>query len=516
MIPPGGTPGRRPGPAGRPLVSPARIPGTAAELYAARSRARAWQADPVAWAARRGIELYSMQREILTAVATKNRVAVRSAHDTGKSFSMAVLVAWWLDVHERGTARVVTTAPSSQQVRGILWVEINGLWDRLDLPGTRNQTEIWFDKYQAAVGRKAADYNPAAFSGWHAPHLLVIVDEADGVGKRLWGAIDTLVTNESAKVVAVGNPDDPQSEFRRRQDDQPFGGGYHTIKVPAAATPNFSHESVSQTLRDALLSPRWVEEMRIAWGGRRDDDRPPDHPFWSSKVEAEYPDESGSSVIRLADLLRARRSERTGPLAAADDRFPVRVGIDVAGSEHGDASVVRGVRGLRVLGQQSVRLADPQDLEDWLVARCVEFDAHSAFIDADGIGHGFAGGLRRRRGQQMAVHAIRSSASAADPKAFLNRRAEMWWSVREALAGTGDSQVDATILDEAVAGQLLLPRYSTGNSSGRIQLESKDDLRKRLGRSPDDADALVYVTAKPKGGGVVSLHQPRGSLTGGR
>jgi len=490
-----------------PLVTPSQIQAAAAEEYRNRGRRGRWRVSPVDWALDHDLELWSGQVRILDAVARHDRVAIRSSHDTGKSYAMAALAGWWLDVHEQGTARVVTTAPTGDQVRGVLWVEINAMWTKLGLSGRRNQSEIWFGDYQAAVGRKSSDYNPAAFSGWHAPNLLVIVDEADGVSAQLWGAIDTLATNAGAKIVGIGNPDDPQSEFRRRQSDQPFGGKYHTIRISAWDTPNYTGESVSPFLSKVLLSPAWVEEMRLAWGGDPGSDRGPDHPFWQSKVEAEYPDESANAVIRLSDLLRARNNERTDRLAAWDDRQPTQVGIDVAGSDLGDESVIRAVKGFRLLDQVSARISDPEELEDWIMDHLDLFDARRAAIDADGIGFGFAGAIRRRRSGRVSVMAVRSSAKADNLKAYVNRRAEMWWQLRDALA-TG--QLDFTRLDDATAGQLLMPRYST--VKGRIQVESKNELRKRLGRSPDMADALVYCLAKDRVGGTMTLSRPKGLL----
>lgn len=493
------------------LVTADQTEQSAVDAWDQRRKRRRWRDDPNAWAADHGIELYSKQQEINTAVAAHPRVAIRSCHSSGKSYDMAVLTAWWLDVHPHGEARVVTTAPTGDQVRGILWVEINGLWERLDLPGRKNQSEIWYGTYQAAVGRKSSDYNPAAFSGWHAPHLLVIVDEADGVSLALWSAIDTLVTNAGAKVVAIGNPDDPTSEFRKRQADQPYDGTYHTIRISAWDTPNFTDEPVSEAIENALLSPGWVAEMRRKWGARADDEVP-DHPFWQSKVEAEYPDESANSVIRLSDLIRARRFDREGPLRATDDRHAVEAGVDVAGSDLGDESVIRGRRGLRLLDQFTVRQSDPEELEDWMIDHLDVFGAARVAIDADGIGFGFAGAIRRRRGRKMSVVAIRSAASANDPKQFKNRRAEMWWNLRDALARTGADQLDFTALDDETAAQLLMPRYSTDR--GKILVESKDGLRKRLGRSPDNADAIVYVFAKDSGSGTMRLSRGRRHLAG--
>src|SRR6266498_1225227 len=479
-----------------PLVAPGRVLTATAAAYVARAEKDQWRRDPVAWVSERTpVILWSRQREVLTALAEHDRVAVRACHSSSKTMSAALAAAWWLDIWPAGTARVVTTAPTSAQIRGQLWPEVNHLWETMSgLPGRVNQTEIWIGSWLAGVGRKSSDYQPAAMQGWHAEHLLVLVDEADGISKALWMAIDSLATNVGAKILAIGNPDDPQSEFRRRQSDQGMGGAYHTIRIAATDTPNFTGEPTSPLLQRVLLSRGWVEEMRRAWGGRVDSDEPPDHPFWSSKVEAEYPDDQAATVIRVSDLARARRSERDGPLAARDLRMPVTVGVDVAGSETGDESVVRGGRGLRLLGQMTTRTGDPEELEDWLMDQLDVFGARQANIDADGIGFGFVAAARRRR-PQVAVGEIRSGVAASDPKVYFNRRAEMWWNLRQALMADGDEQLDFTILDDATAAQLLMPRYT--KRKGRLLVEAKEDLRKRLGRSPDNADALVYRFARP-------------------
>lgn len=84
---------------------------------------------------------WSKQREIAEAVRDHRHVAVRSSHDTGKSFIASRLAAWWIASHAPGEAFVVTTAPSWPQVRAILWREINRAHKRGNLPGDMNQTE---------------------------------------------------------------------------------------------------------------------------------------------------------------------------------------------------------------------------------------------------------------------------------------------------------------------------------------------------------------------------------------
>src|SRR5688572_28358071 len=80
--------------------------------------------DPVGWVQDRlGEFLWSKQREIATSVVEHRRTAVRSAHDIGKSFIASRLASWWVDIHPPGSAIVISTAPTYQQVHAILWEE---------------------------------------------------------------------------------------------------------------------------------------------------------------------------------------------------------------------------------------------------------------------------------------------------------------------------------------------------------------------------------------------------------
>src|SRR3954463_16251977 len=172
------------------------------------------RADPVAWVRMRlRTDLWSAQRSIARAVRDFRRVAVRSAHDVGKSYIASCLACWWIDTHEPGEAFVVTTAPTFKQVQGVLWREMRQAHAAGGLPGVMNETEWKIDGRLVAWGRKPADYDPDAFQGIHARHVLVILDEAGGVPDALWTAAETLMANAGSRILAIGNPDDPISTF---------------------------------------------------------------------------------------------------------------------------------------------------------------------------------------------------------------------------------------------------------------------------------------------------------------
>jgi len=87
--------------------------------------------------------------------------------------------------------------------------------------------------------------------------------------------------------------------------------------------------------------------------------------------------------------------------------------------------------------------------------------------------------------------------AAYDREKYANQRAEMWWAARDLLQPdeNGD-QILALDIDHATAAQLSAPAYRS-NTGGRIQIESKDDMRKRGIGSPDRAEALLLAIFEP-------------------
>jgi len=105
-------------------------------------------------------------------------------------------------------------------------------------------------KELVAFGRKPADHDQSAFQGIHALNPLILVDEACGVPKSIFDAVDSLATNTNARVLAIGNPDDPSSHFA--QICKP-GSGWHVIKVSAFDTPAYTGEEVPEELLPLLV-----------------------------------------------------------------------------------------------------------------------------------------------------------------------------------------------------------------------------------------------------------------------
>jgi len=449
----------------------------------------AWRYDPVAWLQHRGrAETWSKQREIIEALVTHRKVAVRSSHGPGKSFIASRTVGWWLDVHPAGDAFAITTAPTDPQVKAILWREINKMHVLADLKGRTNLSEWYMGNELVALGRKPSDHNPAAFQGIHARFVLVVLDEACGIPKTLWDSASTLATNEYGRMLAIGNPDDPHSEFAKIC--QP-GSGWHVIHISTLDTPNFTGEPVSRALAEMMPSREWYEDRKLSWGETS--------AIFRSKVLGEFPTEGDPfTTVPYAWASRCRYNE------LVPDDGNVQAGIDVGGG--GDRTVMFERRG-QVAGRvETFRDADPMRSVGRLVEKINEWGVHVVKVDSTGIGWALAGRLKELSSKHNAAgiqtggttHAAEiipvNAGTGPSPrlvKQRLNKRAELWWDV-----GRENSRLNAwdlTNVDDDVIAELCEPRYEILDSGGKIKIERKDEVIKRLGRSPDLADALLLA-----------------------
>lgn len=460
------------------------------EIAARRFEAISYRTDPVGWTQGRCNEfVWSKQAEVMRSVVQHRRTAVKSCHGVGKSHIASRIAAWWLDVHAPGDAFVVTTAPTYAQVRAILWRYIRQIHRASQLPGKVLQTEWHIDGEIVAFGRKPADHDEGAFQGIHARHVLVIIDEACGIPEQLWIAADALTTNDGCRILAIGNPDNPASHFKTVCEQ---GSGWNTIRISAFDSPNFTGEDVPASMRELLISRGWQEEKLAEWGA--------DNPIYISKIGGEFPNQSPNAVVRLADVAACRLLLDVP--YTPDQLKPVELGVDVGGG--GDLTVVRERRGVRAAREWTSHSDRPETLAPLVIRAIAETGATAVKIDSIGIGWGLIGELRNRRREHGAnILGVNVAEKASEPAKYANLRAELWWKVGRQLSADRAWDLSTMENGDKTVAELLEPRWEV-DTSGRIKIESKDDIRERTeGRSPDHADALL-----------LAYYQPRGNLSG--
>ncbi len=445
---------------------------------------------------RLGEALWSKQLEIAQSLLDHRRTAVQSCHGAGKSYTASRLTAWWLWAHQPGTAFVVTSAPTFEQVRAVLWREIGRAHRKGNLPGRVNQTEWWIGDEMVAFGRKPGDQDPSGFQGIHAEYVLVILDEACGIDRNLWLAALSLAANDKSRILAIGNPDDPGSHFAEvcKPDS-----GWHVLRIGFADTPNFTGEHVPAELRPLLIGPTYVEEMR---GDVGEGSAP-----WRAKVLGEFPQDADDGVVALTAVRRCMRPEQ---VHAPDDLLPVELGWDVGAG--GDRSVVKERRGVVAGRTWQLKGADTMAQCGEVLGILAETEATAIKIDSIGIGHGAAdrmAELRRDGAHQARVVRVNVGEASTKPHRFPKLRDQVWWEVGRQLSQDGGW--DLSGIDDPTVAQLTAPKYAL-DSSGRIKVEPKADTRARLGRSPDDADALLLAFHTGAGQGAAFMQTWKAEL----
>lgn len=452
-----------------------------------------YQRDPVRWAIERArVEIWSKQREIMEAVRDHPKVAIKSCHSAGKSFTMGLLAAWWIDAHPQGEARFVSTAPTGAQVDGVLWNEINSHHVRIgDLPGHVNKREWYIGRFLAGVGRKPPDHSQAAFQGLHARKLLVIFDEAYGIPLHLWTEGSSLASNEGARMVAVGNPDGPGEFEKMCQPDS----GWHVIHISYRHTPNFTDEPVSALLKEMLIGRSWVEDRRHHWGE--------DSALFTSKCEGDFPKQGSPwQVVPYAWAAACRWLE-------SQPSGEVEAGVDVGGGN--DRTVVTIRQGPAILHVDVFTSPDPVTTVGRIASVLREWKVVRAKVDSIGIGWGIYGGLRESSSRHFpykegTAHEadivpinVGMAPTPGNENRFLNRRAEMWWDIGRELSRL--KNWDFSRLDQdtqnTLIHELTMPMYEIMDSKGRVKIEAKEKIIERLGASPDIAESalLAFVPA---------------------
>lgn len=491
--------------------------GSLANLESLANRSK-YSEDPLLWVAKRTRDyLWSKQREILLSVKHNRRTAVPSCHSSGKSFVTSRIIAHWIESHPPGEAFAITSAPTGRQVKAILWREMSKV-HAYGLIGRLNQTEWWLDvkgpdgnihEEMVAFGQKPANLDPTSFQGIHAKYVLVVFDEACGMAEMLGDAADTLISNEYSRFLAIGNPDDPTSWFA---DICKPGSGWNVIPISAFDTPAFTEEEVPTRLTDNLISQLWVREKVDKWVGKycsncgklwNDEDKISFRslepkcsqcgevvklsPIYISKILGQFPDHSEDNLIPLSWIVAAQ--QRT-----LQPGLPNCLGVDVGGG--GDKSVVAHRLGpwVRIIRR---------DTNPDTMATCgnVLHDlnhtgATEAKIDKIGIGRGVVDRgreLKRNGKTNKRFIGINVGEQARQKDEFTRLRSEAWWALRERFR---EGTIDIDHNDEDLAGQLANIKYKR-TSDGRIQVETKEEMKKRGLGSPDEADAVVLAFIEP-------------------
>jgi hypothetical protein len=219
------------------------------------------------------------QEELLRLVQIHKRVACTSGNGTGKSYALALLVHWFLTTNPN--SRVITTSASWELVEKVLWSEIRDMYMRTRIPlgGTLLNTELKYGEKWLAHGLSTD--NPTRFQGKHAGRVLIIGDESTGIDATIFEAAEFMAIGPQDRLVFVGNPTDPSSDFYE-ECYRKYPGKWVHHEISCLNHPNVVYRKV---LIPGACTYEQVEEQRKFLGE--------DHPTWEARILGRWPKRGG-------------------------------------------------------------------------------------------------------------------------------------------------------------------------------------------------------------------------------
>lgn len=468
------------------------------------------------------------QIDLMLAIRDYDRVAVRSGQKVSKSTTAAIMSLWWCGTRVGG--KVTLTAPTGRQLNDILWEEISLIFNgqhpaqvaarfKPRLPGKLLLTAQGGFTLGNGWGITGFSTDRVAnVAGFSGADQLVIVDEASGYEERFYAPILGNLAAERCKLVLLSNPLFTSGTFF---DAFHGKGDYKVLHYRSTDNPNFHGGHIP-----GLATPKWEEASRRDWGG-------PGDPFYDVRVLGEFPKQDSNSIVGMAlvEAAHGRFITRPDPCAHLDEGDPtraatrvaaevalgpLRAGLDCARSQHGDESVLTLRRGLRAVATYAVRGKDGPMLAAWAVNHIAQ---HTLFGDPDrillcldsvGIGvsclDAFAhiptlsdtvqavGVDSGREADDHVVMAPGSPGKGAKTAkdVYFNLRSQLMFGVAEWLKEGGELDPK----HDRLSSDLVVPRYAF-TTTNKLRAESKDDIKKRLGRSPDWYDSLALAVYEP-------------------
>lgn len=417
-----------------------------------------------------GVTPEPWQKEGLIALAKEDKVSIRSGHGVGKSAFDSWAIFWYMTCHF--PCKVPCTAPTMHQLRDVLWGEL-GIWHRKMPEQLRSQFNIKHSDQDMrvtlagapnesyAVARAGRKDNPEALQGFHSDNLMFVIDEASGVPDIIFEVAQGALSTPGAKVLMTANPTRTSGYFY--DSHHKLRDRFHVMKVSC-----FDSSRVDR---------QYIDDAKLTYGLESN--------AYRVRVLGDFPKAEDDVIIPLEMVEGALERE----VAYNENVKPVW-GLDVA--RFGNCRTALAKR-------QGNRLIEP--VKSWHKRNLMEVSGLVAaeyedtpddllpgeiLIDSCGLG---AGVLDRMRELGLPVRGINVGETASGRERFTNLKAELWWRCRDWF-----DQRDCSMDDDRLAGQLSSVKYKY-TSSGKIQIESKEQMMQRGVNSPDEADAFVLTFA---------------------
>lgn len=397
---------------------------------------------------------------------------VVSGQKTGKTRVAADIALAWVETHSHGLVRLAATV--AEQIKKELWEEIRQLYRRaprdlhLPEPALDPATGMRWPDGRAihAITAKSID----SIAGHSGAEQLWIVDEAFGFPDALWQVILGNMMG-GGSLLWLSNPTGTVG----RAYDWTTRGGCSIVHIDSRENPNFHGENIP-----GLATPEGVQQIIDTYGE--------DSPEFDVRVRGIPPRQGSNVLVQLADVEQA--------IARHASSFPdltkqLVLGVDVARFGDDD-SVIQPRRAYHAFEAKKFHNISLTELARKIIEeadRLRQSQACTVCVEEDGIGGGCIDPLRDSRPSWMTIIPVTVGGDAKQKDRYSNRRSELWTQVSAWIKAGG-----AIPKNDALKRELIAPTYDF-DLKLRRRVQSKKEIKKKLGNSPDQADALVVSMA---------------------
>lgn len=388
-------------------------------------------------------------------------IAIASGHGAAKTALAAWIKRWYISC--RPHPQIVTTANTESQLMTKTWREL-AKWHKL------SANRDWFEWTATTYYLKAhpetwranaipwSENNTEAFAGTHEESVLVVFDEASKISDKIWEVTDGVFTTKKNIWLVLGN------------GTRNVGRFYDCFHKNKKRWKTWNIDS--RTCQAANRS--YLESLIEQYGGEDSDQA-------RVRVRGLFPRTATRQLISTDSVEKAMKCEAEGW-----EYMPLVMGVDIARFGE-NASTVCIRKGRKVFEVEVLPKQDLMQTAHRVAELIKEHRPVQVFVDGSGIG---AGVVDRLRQLNFSVVDVNGGNSSNNPR-FLNKRAEMWWEMKEFIEGLCELPQDPKLKEE-----LTCVEYDY-TDKGRIRLDRKTDIMEQYGFSPDRADALSLTFAYP-------------------